>query len=331
MRQLVQIASTVAVGILFNGYLANVPAIASEGPACGLGASGVIDAADLPEGSNVIACGLVGRALDLGATVVSVPEPGETVRLTTDGVRDQGFAAEVSTAPDGEVRYEMEESAELVGAASGAPPSGPAVNGCDDNYMGATIYRYLTSTWKFFIGDGGLPAGGTVTQLAQAIEAAGKTWSTEDSPCYATDQSRAPDVNYAGTTTTEADITQQGSETVCTARDGTSTIDDGNLDGGTIAANCTWTNSDGTVIESDIRFNTTDHDFTYSPGGSSCSRHYDVYSVLTHEIGHTYGMKDKEAPSSVYQTMYYQSFPCRAFARNLGKSDVRHLRSQYPW
>jgi hypothetical protein len=112
-------------------------------------------------------------------------------------------------------------------------------------------------------------------------------------------------------------------------------IDTGNLDragsGTYVGLNCTWWDDNWQLTESDIRFNVTDEDFTYTPGSSTCDDNdYDVLSVMTHETGHTYGMKDKEDDINYYQTMFGTSFPCRSWARNLGRSDVKHLRSKYP-
>jgi len=327
--------------ILVLGSICVLPqAAADDGEECGLPANGSVDTQEVPQGTDVVECDLVGRPLDLGPTSLEIPPAGESVTMTADGVDDDGVTAVVTTAADGEVSYKVDEIGEEAASTDGQEPdlvwtgaipsSVYATNGCDDPYTGATRSKYLRSTWNFYIGDGGLPATGSAAQFASAIEAAGKTWSTEITPCSSTDLSRAPDVNYAGTTTTEADIGVSGSTTVCTSRDGTSTIDAGDLSTGVVAANCTWTNDSEDVIESDIRFNIGDYDFTYTPA-TDCSGHYDVRSVMAHEVGHTYGMKDKEAPSSVYQTMYYASHRCHSWARDLGKSDLSHLRSHYPW
>lgn len=100
------------------------------------------------------------------------------------------------------------------------------------------------------------------------------------------------------------------------------TIDAGTLESGTVARNCTRYDSNDHVIESDICFNTGVYNLTYSPQASSCSGSYDVLRPLIHEVGHTYGMKDKEAATSYRQTMYMASFMCSVSARDLGRSDV---------
>jgi hypothetical protein len=285
----------------------SVPGLASSASATDQGAcsvvvptTGTVDADDVPQGTDVIACDLVGSPLDLGPATLEIPPAGEKVELSADGVNGEGLSAETATGADGEVSYSVHEAGDPAAATAGAAAAAatPAVNGCDDDYIGATKSTKLTSKWKFYIGDGGLPAGGTRAQLASALETAGNTWYTENSPCFSADGSSAPDLDYGGSTTTEADISTAAN---CTARDNTSTIDAGDLPSGTVAVNCTW----------------------------STSNSYDVLGVLTHETGHTYGLKDKEAASSRRQTMYYQSFYCSVSPRDLGRSDVRHLRSIY--
>ena len=55
-----------------------------------------------------------------------------------------------------------------------------------------------------------------------------------------------------------------------TSADHKSTVEAGNLDkagpGGYVGLNCTWKNDHDDVLESDIRLNTTDYNFTYSRG-----------------------------------------------------------------
>ncbi|MET8830678.1 hypothetical protein ABZX40_10765 [Streptomyces sp. NPDC004610] len=57
---------------------------------------------------------------------------------------------------------------------------------------------------------------------------------------------------------------------------------------------CSWTVAGTTsslreLIEADVRYNTTDNDFTNNPP-STCTAHYDVRAVGTHEAGHVFGM-----------------------------------------
>ncbi|MXG89119.1 hypothetical protein [Nocardioides flavescens] len=294
--------------------------------ACGVVSEGVIDVGDVPEGTDVVECDLTGRQLDLGEVVLAIPEPGNGLGVSGEYHDGDSMDAEVATAIDGTITYEASAS-EAIG--SGGPSPSYSQNGCDTNYLGALKVWRLGGAFNFRIGDGGQPGGGTQAQTEAAVDRAGYVWKNETSPCFTNDGSSAPLMQAIGTTTYESDFTVVNGESTCGARDGVSTIDAGNLDGGYVAMNCTWYNSSNVVFESDIRFNTADDDFTYTPG-SGCSTQYDVDSVMTHEMGHTLGMKDKTGAENSWQTMYGTSFPCKAFARNLGRSDVRHLRAAYP-
>ncbi|MBT2401989.1 matrixin family metalloprotease [Streptomyces sp. ISL-100] len=94
---------------------------------------------------------------------------------------------------------------------------------------------------------------------------------------------------------------------------------------------CTWSWSSpgikNDLREADVRFNTTDFDFTNNPT-SSCRNKDDIRSVGTHEAGHVFGM-GHVATGHSNLTMYTNSFTCSTKARTLGKGDVLGLRSIY--
>lgn len=303
---------------------------ANPGTGCGP-RTGQIEVSDLARGTNVVSCKVVGRDLDLGPLVLEIPAPGEGVAVTADSTTGDGVSASVETTEDGRVLYDS-------GTASDSGTSEAEIthakNGCDSNYLGALKAWTMRGTLDFWVGDGGQPGAGTKAQTGAAIERAGDVWHFEKSPCFAADRSRAPSVDYVGNTSYEGDFRVVDGNSTCAERDHKSTVDAGNLDDPgrdtTVALNCTWWNDDDRVLESDIRFNTTEQDFTYTPF-SHCSGDYDVWSIMTHEIGHSYGMKDKSGAVNRYQTMHEEGDPCTSHARNLGRSDVRHLRAKYRW
>lgn len=309
---------------------------------CGLPESGQLNTTELPEGTNVVDCGAVGREVDLGEVVLRVPPAGEGIALSGLVVSDERgepiatIHAELATEVNGEVTYEADNS--LAGQGDSMTAAADT-DGCDTNYLGAIKRWKLTGAFSFYVDNEGQPGGSAYNpaDTGAAIENAGETWNSEKSPCFPEDHSSAPRLNYAGSTSWNGDFRIVDGTSVCADRDRKSVVDTGNLDkagsGTYVGLNCTWYETDGAVdgvLESDIRFNTTDVDFTYHPHATSCdSNDYDVLSVMTHETGHTYGLKDKGGSDLIYQTMYEASFPCRSFARNLGKSDVLHLRARY--
>jgi hypothetical protein len=250
------------------------------------------------------------------------------------GEPPEAVSASIDTAADGEISVESDT------ILSGSNPSPYDRDGCDSDYMGAYKDRKLYGAFSFWVDNEGQPGGSSYTtaDTGAALERAGSVWNEETSPCNVADHSPAPRLNYAGATTWNGDFTIQDGTSTCAERDGRSVIDTGNLNTATpgtyIALNCTWADTDYVtpkVIESDIRFNVTDFDFTYTPNADSCDGNdYDVHGIMTHETGHTYGLKDKEGDINHYQTMYGIGTHCDGYQRNLGWSDLKHLRARYP-
>lgn len=311
--------------------------------ACGIASTGPIDAEDLPAEVNALDCDLIGRDVDLGDVVLSIPPPGEGVSMDGEvGLPEEDddlnqepstVSASIETSPDGDVAFESDPA-----IVSGSDPSSYDRNGCDSNYLGAVKVWRLPGTWNFWVDNEGQTGGSAYTpsDTGEVLETAGRVWQNEVSPCNALDGSAAPALNYAGATTWNGDFVIVDGTSTCGNRDGKSVIDTGNLDtaaaGTYIALNCTWWNDDNRVIESDIRFNTTNFDFTYTPTADNCNisnPDYDVRSLMTHEVGHTYGMKDKEGDVNHYQSMYHVGTACVNYQRDLGWSDILHLRTKY--
>jgi hypothetical protein len=193
-------------------------------------------------------------------------------------------------------------------------------------------------------GDGPNPAGATDAEFRDRIVAALEELTTATGCGYTSDLVNIdywvnPQTSYE----TDFKVNSNGNH-VCAGfydTDGVSTIDAGNIDkAGTdpIAVACTWSAvPNGSIVESDIRFNVDDYDWTLRPAGDSCDRdrRYDVRMVLTHELGHSYGMRDLGPTSAAgsasdkYLTMYEAGFVCRSWGRSLGKGDILGMRAMY--
>jgi hypothetical protein len=96
----------------------------------------------------------------------------------------------------------------------------------------------------------------------------------------------------------------------------------------------------GEVVESDIIVNsrhpfavleseTADDGSGESTSGNvaSCSAKYDVASVVTHEIGHFWGLGEDVVDTNA--TMYFSTPPCNVLKRHLKTDDVRAVSSLY--
>jgi hypothetical protein len=330
VNRAVTVVATLAVATVLPQWTP----MASATTDCDIPASGAIDATDV-EGLDAVECDVIGRQVDLGDVVLDVPEPGSGVALEalSDETAEADASASIYTAPDGTISV---ESAAL-DPGPDPRPVGNQTDGCDDDYIGVTKVWKFHGTFDYYVDNEGQPGGSSYStaDTGAVLEQAGTTWHNEVSPCFSEDHSLAGSLNYAGSTTWNGDFKIVDGTSTCADRDHRSVVDTGNLNkagtGTYVGLNCIWYNSDDIVIESDIRFNTHDYDFTYTPMAADCdeSRDYDVQSVMTHEAGHTYGMKDQVDSYNFYQTMYHNSDTCENYARNLGRSDVRHLRAQY--
>jgi hypothetical protein len=188
---------------------------------------------------------------------------------------------------------------------------------CSDGTFALNGWEMLDA-YDWYVGDGGMPGALSPSDAATAFADAINNITGGYNDCGIADTIDTSS-DYIGTTTYEADI---NSSSQCTTRDGQSTWDAGDLANDHLAINCTWTAGSATVyaIESDVRYNTIDYDFTNSPT-STCNNKWDVRAVGTHEAGHAYGLS--HAPLSPALTMNEEIAPCSTAYRPLGLGDMK--------
>ncbi len=317
---------------------------------------------ELPTGLNVNTCDVEGVVVTYDGTGIEIPEPDTAVSidsLSEDGT-EHGFT--LTVAADGKVSYDLSEvntesstagadradvvrphlsPADLTEESGSTEAEAPAPDGvamsevdatgvpgaCSDGAY-TTLDRKEYGTYNWYIGDGSFPAAMTRGEALLYFTDSIYRIESSHNNCGYTDQVPAK-AHYAGMTTYEADISSNGT---CTARDGKSTWDAGNLESGTIASVCahTWPNPAGKndLREADVRFNIADYDFTKQPTSSCNDRYHDVLNAGTHEAGHIFGLGHVGAGHSNL-TMYSDADRCEIKKRTLGKGDVMGLRSLY--
>jgi hypothetical protein len=290
---------------------------------------GALTVDDLPAGSSVVDCAAVGRLVTHEGAGVTVPEPGMKVTvdaLSVDGSR-HGFTLEV--AEDGRVSYDLAAdagSAEHTHAAAPAAAARAARAACADSaYAVADHKEYGTYDW--WLGDGPLPGNLSPADARRAFEAAIGTITGTRNDCGYGDAVGARS-KYHSQTYREADVDNQAR---CTARDGVSVWDAGDLSSAVVATTCSWSRAMSSgpdwLKEADVRFNTSDYVFTNNPT-QDCANAYDIRSVATHEAGHIFGLAHV-GPGHEGQTMFTNSFACSTGARTLGRGDVLGLQRIY--
>jgi len=317
---------------------------------------------ELPTGLNVHTCDVEGVVVTYDGTGIEMPEADTAVSidsLSEDGT-EHGFT--LTVAADGKVSYDLstantesptagQDRADVVSPRltsgdlteeSDAPVSEPPTpdglevgevdaasspGECQDGAY-STLDRKEYGIYNWYLGDGAYPAGMTRSQALEYFEGSIGRITASTNNCGLTDQVPAKS-HYAGTTTYEADISNHGT---CTARDGKSTWDAGDLAAGTVASTCahTWPNPVGKndLREADVRFNIADFDFTRNPTNTCNGLYHDVLNTGTHEAGHVFGLGHVGSGHSNL-TMYTKADRCEVKKRTLGKGDVMGLRSLY--
>ncbi|MDQ1012900.1 hypothetical protein QFZ82_007385 [Streptomyces sp. V4I23] len=282
---------------------------------------------DVPEGTSATKCGLVGRILRADGVGVAIPEPGTGVSVAAISTTGETPELQVAVAADGTITYGKDSGA------TGTPSdesgttgtSASALSACTDTANSTESWTEW-GTYNWYVGDGGMPAGMSQSQAATSFADAINNITGSYNDCGLADEVGAS-ASYQGTTTYEADIDSSGN---CTAYDDRSTWDAGDLPSTTVAIACSfyWAVTYD-LFEADVRFNTTDFDFT-NDVTVGCLAEYDVRSVGTHEAGHVFGLGHVPVDITHAElTMYPSSFLCSEEARTLGYGDVLGLRKKY--
>jgi hypothetical protein len=312
---------------------------------------GVITINDLG-GRSATACGAVGRLVDAGDGVtLPIPPPGggvtlgllrpdgsRTYTLTTDtrGLVTAGSPDTVTTVQEREPIQGFDNPDEF--------PDTPGVPGaCErDTYALAGFKWY--KPWLFRTTVGTTLATEDQRDFDAAAMRATINITRGRNTCGLHGGISAVGA-FAGHTTTHGNFVYVGDQTTCGAPDSRNVLDEGDLPGGfreaTLAAYCVWTETrDGLTraLSADLRFNGADYNWTDHPNDPSCQPalppdpvrwRYDVESVLTHEVGHVFGLVNLSADEDINLTMYPGVRRCSGHFRTLGLGDVLGMRALY--
>jgi hypothetical protein len=314
---------------------AQLPATAAADP-CRL-PEGVLPATALAARS-VLECGAVGRLVDAGDGVaLPVQQPGGSVTLDMlfpDGARTYTLTT------DGQGRVSMADDSKKPSPFPDLPGPGP----CERDSYELRSYKWH-SPWLFLTTVGTTLATTRQADFDAAARRATANLTQGRNTCGMQGRTRAVGA-FIGHTSSRGDFVYVDGQTTCGDSDHQNVIDTGDLPGGfldaTLAWTCTWAETRGGVTRAtsaDIRLNNADYNWTYRPNDDpACDPalppdpqrwRYDVESVLTHEIGHVYGLVNLSSADDLNLTMFPGIRRCSGHMRTLGRGDVLGMRALY--
>lgn len=156
--------------------------------------------------------------------------------------------------------------------------------------------------WRFRRGS--TPPENSIYRTQAALRDAHGVWPTSRSRCSDQDQI---DFAYEFAGLTDKTVKY----------DGTNIIEFGPLGSGALAINYTWF-SGTRILETDLRLNRTDYNWTNRPGGKK----YQVVNVASHELGHQVGLDDLGDPHGGL-TMFGRISRGEVKKTTLGSGDLR--------
>lgn len=310
------------------------PASASAAHACGL-PDGVLSA-EAVAGKHAVDCGLVGRLVEAAdGTALPIQPPGTSVTLDTVSF-DGSHSYRSGTDEQGRISTSLKDETVRF-------PDLPGPTACERETYSLRDYRWH-QPWLFRTRRGTTLGAGSQLAFDAATIRSVATMVLGRNTCGMRGPTGALGA-FVGHTDRPGNFDYVDGQTTCGAPDRVNVIDSGDLPGGsfeaTLAWTCTWSQTRNGVtraVEGDIRLNDTDYIWTYNPDEPSCDPtppadaqrwHYDIESVLVHEMGHVFGLVNLSELDDINLTMFPGIRRCSGHMRSLGRGDVLGLRALY--
>lgn len=281
-----------------------------------------IRASVLARGIAEQGCSLAGRVVYAGRVSVVVPPAGMTV--SGEGVGTHGAVAGLRVTNTGaRVRAVVGAAA---GGSHGQPRRGSSPPACKDRtfHLEPGADPWVTPL-RFSINLAKAPADAHKKTLVDQIRMANgnvrKGRNTCGKPRLGT-----PAAHYLGRSAVRPHITASPSFVSCGTYDTRNVVAFGDLPPGLLGWTCNWASGSTHLSAADILMDNGTSMATELP--ANCLDIWDFEGVVTHEMGHVYGMAHTGSGHDNL-TMQHELTPCSTYARTLGLGDWLGMKRMY--
>ena len=207
--------------------------------------------------------------------------------------------------------------------ASGSTGAGSSPSPCADGkyaFLGPSAGWKSTLEWSFRASS--VPAGLSATNVLAVIKRAFNNITGERNDCGRSDTVSATSL-YLGTTTRKPAVTSSGG---CGSRDGHNVVGFAPLGGYYSGYTCIWWIGNE-IVEADMRLDTGT---AWALSSSGCSGKLMMESLVTHEVGHAFGLAHVNEQNHGRLTMsVYIDGLCENQEATLGLGDMKGLEALY--
>ena len=324
--------SLAALALAVAGIATSLPAVAAPAPdfAPWCRSNAVLRAEELPRVARPAQCPLDGRVIDDHGVRLVVPGRGEKIggeAMLADGSTQVLEATRLSDG--GLVLGQVGDEGTHAESAGGGTVSTMGASDCQDDAYQLSDYRE-TNNHVWYYKASTTPPGLSIGAVAQDLVDAFNAISSSRNECGLRDEVDALQ-QYGGGTSVGSGIDHTGA---CPARgDGHYVVDFGNLPENMLARTC-WRGlrtAQGwfEITEADVKIRKAAALFAGAvPPGCGGAR-YSIEAIVTHEAGHTFGLRHVAETQHPDLTMSERTPACSLSPASLGLGDIKALRAVY--